>query len=117
MPPLDMETQTAYVSMVLRYAGETVVVPEYGRFRIGCETHNELVVGAEMASRTHAILEYSHGKFILADMSANGAYVESAHLHPIFLRREALPLIGSGRIGLGEPINDGNRHIISYDFV
>jgi adenylate cyclase len=117
MPPLDMETQTAYASLVLRYGGKTVVVPGHGRFRIGRETHNELVVGAEMASRTHAILEYSHGKFILTDMSTNGTYVETSHQQPIFLRREALPLLGSGRIGLGEPVSDSNRHIINYDFI
>ncbi|MGD9169870.1 MAG: hypothetical protein PVI97_07405 [Candidatus Thiodiazotropha sp.] len=49
-------------------------------------------------------------------MSTNGTYVEASNQPPIFLRREALPLLGSGRIGLGEPISDGNRHIINYDY-
>lgn len=117
MPPMDLETPTEYASLVLRYGGKTQVVPGRGRFRIGREAHNELVVAAEMASRTHAILEFSRGKFILTDMSTNGTYVEANNQPPLFLRREALPLLGSGRIGLGEPVTEGNRHIISYDYI
>jgi adenylate cyclase len=91
------------------------MVPGRGRFRIGREAHNELVVASDMASRTHAILEFSRGKFILTDMSTNGTYIEASNQPSIFLRREALPLMGSGRIGLGEPVTTGNRHIINYD--
>ncbi len=116
MPPREL-TQTAYVSMVLRYGGKTLVVPGRGRFRIGREPHNELVVAAERASRTHAALEFSRGKFMLTDMSTNGTYVEVGGQPPLFLRRETLPLVGSGRIGLGEAITESNRHIINYDFL
>ena len=116
MPPMAPDTPTEYASLVLRYGGKTLVVPGHGRFRIGREAHNELVVASEMASRTHAILEFSRGKFILTDMSTNGTYVEASNQPPIFLRREALPLMGSGRLGLGEPVSDGNRHIINYDY-
>jgi adenylate cyclase len=115
MRPIEPDTPTEYVSLVLRYAGKTVMVPGRGRFRIGREAHNELVVASDMASRTHAILEFSRGKFILTDMSTNGTYIEASNQPSIFLRREALPLMGSGRIGLGEPVTTGNRHIINYD--
>jgi len=116
MPPMALDTPTEYASLVLRYAGKIVMVPGRSRFRIGREAHNELVVVSDMASRTHAILEFSRGKFILTDMSTNGTYVEASNQPPIFLRREALPLMGSGRIGLGEPVTTGNRHIINYDY-
>lgn len=115
MPPGEQETQTGYASLLLRYGDKTLAVPVHGRFRIGRDVCNELVVATETASRTHAILEFSRGKFILTDMSTNGTYVEASHQQPIFLRREALPLLGSGRIGLGESISESNRHIISYD--
>jgi hypothetical protein len=67
---------------------------------LGRELGNSLVVENKLTSRQHASIEYSRGKFLLRDQSANGTFIETpqgiAHVH-----REELVLLGSGVIGLG----------------
>ncbi|MCU7904382.1 MAG: FHA domain-containing protein [Candidatus Thiodiazotropha sp. (ex Epidulcina cf. delphinae)] len=104
-------------TLVLTYAGEIhYMPPTQGSMRIGRDPCNELVVSTTAASRTHAILEFSRGKHVLSDISTNGTYVTTQNRQSLYLRRETIPLLGSGKIGLGEPVSNDNRHIISYDF-
>jgi class 3 adenylate cyclase len=90
--------------------------PQQGSMRIGRDSHNELVVTAAAASRTHAVLEYSRGKYVLSDISTNGTYLTTQNQQSLYLRRETVPLLGSGMIGLGEPVSDENQHLIKYYF-
>ena len=91
-------------------------MPQQGTMRIGRESCNELVVTAAAASRTHAVLEYSRGKYVLSDISTNGTYLTTQNQQSLYLRRETVPLLGSGKIGLGEPVSKENRHVINYYF-
>jgi adenylate cyclase len=69
---------------------------------IGCE----MVVREKMASRRHARVERRGSRFYLVDESTNGTYVTLADGSEIHLRLEALPLQGSGLIGLGAPTRE-----------
>ncbi len=69
---------------------------------LGCE----MVVREKMASRRHARVERRGSRFYLVDESTNGTYVTLADGSEIHLRLEALPLQGSGLIGLGAPTRD-----------
>ncbi|MCU7922748.1 MAG: FHA domain-containing protein [Candidatus Thiodiazotropha sp. (ex Dulcina madagascariensis)] len=103
-------------TLVLTYAGKIHrMPPTQGSMRIGRDPCNELVVSTTAASRTHAILEFSRGKYVLSDISTNGTYVTTQNQQSLYLRRETIPLLGSGKIGLGEPVSTDNRHVISYD--
>ena len=73
-----------------------------------------LVVQSPLASRNHAIIKYSRGKFILMDQSTNGTYVRSEPGKLFYLRREIVPLYGSGIISLGEEIVEGDNNLIYY---
>jgi class 3 adenylate cyclase len=83
-------------------------------FRIGRDEKSSLVVASSFASRTHARIEFRRGKFVLADQSTNGTYIKTNDGKVVYIRREELPLWGSGEIGLGEAISDGNRNIIRF---
>ncbi|WP_052128939.1 adenylate/guanylate cyclase domain-containing protein [Neosynechococcus sphagnicola] len=85
----------------LRYLGHQLeLTPDLTELSLGREPGNDLVVENKMASRRHAIIEYSRGKFYLKDQSVNGTYVSTAE-GVVHLRREELVLVGSGVIGLG----------------
>jgi class 3 adenylate cyclase len=103
--------------LVLEYGNKRIrFMPQQGSFRIGRESCNELVVTSAAASRTHAVLEYSRGKYVLSDISTNGTYLTTQNQQSLYLRRETVPLLGSGKIGLGEPVTKENKHTISYYF-
>ncbi|MBP2677473.1 MAG: adenylate cyclase [Deltaproteobacteria bacterium] len=87
-------------------AGSTVTLGRAGT----CD----LVVLSPLASRIHARIEYRRGKFILLDQSTNGTYVLTADGKEVFLRREELPLWGTGFLSLGEPAREGAPHRIAY---
>jgi class 3 adenylate cyclase len=113
--PLTQSTATRILT--LEYGPRRIqLLPQQGSMRIGRESHNELVVSSPAASRTHAIIEYSRGKYVLSDISTNGTYLTTQNQQTLYLRRETVPLLGSGKIGLGEPVSDDNEHIIKYYF-
>jgi class 3 adenylate cyclase len=111
--PQSLITKT----LILQY-GEKIyyMPPTQGSMHIGRDPKNELVVHASSASRTHAVLEFNRGKYVLKDISTNGTYVTTQNQQSLYLRRETIPLLGTGQIGLGEPVTEDNQHLISYHF-
>ncbi|MES9834160.1 MAG: adenylate/guanylate cyclase domain-containing protein [Candidatus Thiodiazotropha sp. LLP2] len=104
-------------TLILQYNKKTYrMPPTQGSIHIGRDPKNELIVNASSASRTHAVLEFYRGKYVLKDISTNGTYVTTQNQQSLYLRRETIPLLGHGQIGLGEPVSEKNRHLISYHF-
>ncbi|MCG7898122.1 MAG: adenylate/guanylate cyclase domain-containing protein [Candidatus Thiodiazotropha lotti] len=104
-------------TLILEYNNKTYKMPPtQGSVGIGRDPKNELVVNASSASRSHAVLEYYRGKYVLKDISTNGTYLTTQNQQSLYLRRETIPLLGHGMIGLGEPVSDNNKHLISYRF-
>jgi len=68
---------------------------------LGRDQDSDLVVAHPLASRLHAVVMQRHGRFVLADRSANGTWVQPDGQPAIALRREELPLGGSGTLYLG----------------
>lgn len=103
--------------IALQYQGENIdVSPATRVFTMGRSTESNLPVFGNKVSRDHARLEIQRGKFVLIDQSTNGTYVAINQGEPIYLRRESLPLWGSGVIALGESIAEGNPNLIHYYF-
>jgi adenylate cyclase len=74
-----------------------------------------LPVRSLVASREHFRIEYRRGKFVLADNSTNGTWVQlDGQADPIYLRREELPLTDSGTIGIGRPPTEDDPHLIRF---
>ena len=104
-------------TLILEYNNKTYEMPPtQGSVGIGRDPKNELVVNASSASRSHAVLEYYRGKYVLKDISTNGTYLTTQNQQSLYLRRETIPLLGHGKIGLGEPVSEQNKHLISYRF-
>lgn len=79
-----------------------------GRDRQRCKVH----IPSPQASRDHCAIEFRRGKFVLVDHSTNGTYVRLASGREVYLRREELPLVGSGSIGVGsQPGSDDGTTI------
>lgn len=101
--PLDALMDECFMELKL---GDQIleVGKDLSRVTIGRQPHNNLVVNDIRVSRTHARIEYRRGKFILIDQSTNGTYAEGQEGDHIHLRRDEVPLSGSGVISLGRKI-------------
>jgi class 3 adenylate cyclase len=107
----------AKVSIVLRFNGEERFYTDSDigtAISIGRDDNCDMTVDATYASRSHANLEFRRGKFVLVDHSTNGTYVKLNNQDDIFIRREALPLIGEGYISLGEEYKKENTSNIYF---
>jgi len=101
--------------LTLRYEDQSLSVGAGREFSIGRAPDNDLVVMSGSVSRRHATLELGRERFVLLDKSTNGTYVETENGETVFLRREAFPLWGRGRIALGAPVADGIAHLIEFE--
>lgn len=73
-----------------------------------------LVIRNNLASRQHARIEYSFGKFLLIDHSANGTYTRFSDGQVIHLSHQQVVLHGAGTISLGQPFSEGPSEVIDY---
>lgn len=87
---------------------------DQGLFLIGRGTQCDLVIDHALTSRVHALVEYRRGKFVLVDQSTNGTYVQGPDGTNVYLRREAIPLLGSGAISTGAPLSENTENCIRY---
>ena len=69
--------------------------------KLGRGEENDIVVTDALASRAHARIELRRDKFVLIDQSINGTFVQIDGEREVRLRRDEIPLRGSGRISLG----------------
>ncbi len=96
---------------------------------MGRQSHNDLVLGYErisrshanieysretFISRSHANIEYSREKFILIDHSSNGSYVHPQGETVIHINRDEVQLSGTGIISLGRQASPGSPGAIHY---
>jgi len=73
-----------------------------------------LLIDSRLASRDHCHILFRRGKFVLWDHSTNGTFVYPDELPEVYLRREELPLVGSGVIALGQPKDQVGDQQIRY---
>lgn len=74
----------------------------------------DIVLPGDKVSRQHARVFLRRGKYVLADQSANGTYVQMQHRAEILLHREEFVLLGTGSIGLGQSIADIGDDAITF---
>lgn len=100
----------------LRYGEKEVVLDDRQRSSatIGRGEDNDLVVKGNLVSRLHARIEAGKHRFMLVDQSTNGSFVQTAKGEDAFVRRDSLPLSGSGVIGLGRAPEPDSYHTLEY---
>ena len=82
---------------------------------MGREPGNQRVVEADWVSRTHAMVEYKRGHFMLTDRSTNGTFVRVGEDDELKLHRDEVHLRKSGTISLGQSFAANSGDIIHYE--
>ena len=100
----EEEEEVKYLTIEFRGEKNRIASSDKRQFVIGRGVQSDLMCQTRLASRTHCIIEFRRGKFLLADQSSNGTFVKTDDGENIFLRRQELMLWGSGQIGLGEEV-------------
>lgn len=91
------------VRLTAKFGDVTLDVgPALPVLRMGRGTENEFVVADPLASRLHARIEYRRSRFVLIDQSLNGTYVRQEGKAEVVVRRDEVPLEGTGVISLGQ---------------
>jgi len=100
----------------LRYGDREVVLDDRQRpsLTMGRGQENDLVVKGNLVSRLHARVEAGKNRFMLVDESTNGSFVHTSQGEESFVRRDAIPLKGSGVIGLGRMPEPESFHTIEF---
>lgn len=100
------EMPPAATSLTITAAGaERIMTQDAPPLRFGRGHLADIAVEDARVSRQHATLQFRRDKFVLADHSSNGTYLEIAG-EPHYVRREEIEIFGSGRISLGRPFDD-----------
>jgi class 3 adenylate cyclase len=85
-----------------------------GTIVIGRGKNCDFSVSSKLASRQHARIDYRRGKFVLIDQSTNGTYVRTQDGKEVYLRREELPLWGSGVFSLGQSLDKDEQELVYF---
>jgi adenylate cyclase len=100
----------------LRHRAQQVTLdPESRPFSMGREPGNQLTIEADWVSRTHAMIEYKRGHFMIADRSTNGTYVRIGDDDEIKVHRDELHLRKAGTISLGQSFDVNTGDIIYFE--
>jgi len=71
----------------------------------------DICLADQKTSRRHCSIYFYRGKFVLEDHSTNGSYLQFSSNDELYLRRESVPLTGSGRISLGQSLQQSDQVI------
>ena len=105
---------TAPVKLRLTYQSESVVLDDaINQVVMGRSKTADITVNESLASRQHVRIERRRGKFFIVDQSTNGTYVHHND-NQSFLRREEMPISGSGKISLGRSFNEDPQNIVHF---
>lgn len=101
--------------ITMTYSGQSKVLTQADMpIVIGRGAKADITIDAPLASRSHVMLDYNRGKFVLADQSTNGTYIKLNDGKEVYLRREELPLSSRGAISMGEKVDESSPLVISF---
>ena len=115
IPNLAAPAASQSVKMQVKWRDKSMELDgSSGVIFIGRGEQAHFVVDNKLASRTHVRIEFRRGKFVITDQSTNGTFVKTNDGREVYLRREELPLLGSGSISLGRAVSEGDDELIHY---
>ncbi|MDD9818506.1 MAG: adenylate/guanylate cyclase domain-containing protein [Gammaproteobacteria bacterium] len=108
--------QGAATTLIIRYHDKTVKLDKRrSSLLMGRSEGCDLYVDEQLASRYHVRIELRRDKFFIIDQSTNGTYLRlNGGGEDTFLRREEMPLTGSGQISLGRTFDDNPTEIVVF---
>jgi len=93
---------------------EVVIDQSNTQVVIGRAEECDVIVRGNLISRLHARIDFNRNRFMLTDQSTNGTFVHIDGSPEVYLRREALPLSGTGAISLGRSCAQETEHLIRF---
>ncbi len=108
LPPQGGRLQLALGGKALQVSSANPVVT------LGRQDCNDLVLSDEIASRSHARIEYHRGRFVLIDQSSNGSFIYVEGREPVIVHHDAFELSASGIIGLGRAVVPSSPQAIHF---
>jgi hypothetical protein len=101
--------------LMLRFNKQVVTMSEgHNHVELGRGEGCDLLVRNKLASREHASIEYSYGKFLLTDHSANGTYVRFGNNQDILIKHQQVVLHSSGKFSFGQPFSEDMTDVVEY---
>lgn len=89
--------------LILEFKGRTIeLTPESPPLTLGRDSGSSLVVDSECVSRSHAVVEFQRGQYVLTDRSTNGSYLRIEGDDEQRVHRDEAKLRRSGVISLGK---------------
>jgi class 3 adenylate cyclase len=113
--PKFRKPMAARHELLLRYRQQILTVDEQHKsIVLGRGDACSLILQSNFASRQHASIDFSFGKFVVTDHSANGTYICFSDNQIIHLTHQAVMLHGTGTISLGQPFSENLSDVIEY---
>ncbi len=114
LPQFRKPTEARH-ELMLRYHRQIGTVDEQHKsIVLGRGDTCDLIIQSNLASRQHARIEFSFGKFVISDHSANGTYIRFSDNQIIHLAHQEIMLHGTGAISLGQPFSEAAAEVIEY---
>ena len=109
---------TPEATLRLTYNDETVELSKKRPVVVMGRSQNcDLTINEKLASRQHVRIELRRDKFFIVDQSTNGTHVLVDNTPEEFLRREEIPLNGSGRISLGRGFSEDPDEVVIFTLI
>jgi len=107
--------KTPEVKLRLRYNDtEFVIGKSHSSAVLGRSKDCDVPVNEKLASRQHVRIEMRRDKFFIIDQSTNGTHVLIEGGEGAFLRREEMPITGTGKISLGKGFNENPTEVVYF---
>src|SRR3989304_330738 len=108
--------KTPEMKLHLRYNDTNLVISKQrSSVVLGRSAECDMPVNEKLASRQHVRIEMRRDKFFIIDQSTNGTHVRIDNGEDAFLRREEMPINGTGRISLGKGFNENPTEIVHFN--
>lgn len=113
--PKFRKPKEARHELLLRYKQQILTVDEQRKsIVLGRGDTCTLILQNNFASRQHASIDFSFGKFVVTDHSSNGTFICFSDKQVIHLTQQSVMLHGTGTISLGQPFSENPRDVIEY---
>ena len=101
--------------LVLEFKGRTIeLTPTAPPLTLGRELGNGIVVESDCVSRSHAVIEYQRGHYVLTDRSTNGSFFRIEGDDEQRVHRDEAKLRRAGVISLGRPSGQNGESLIYF---
>jgi len=111
-----LASERAPSHLFLTYGEQRLLVnEETPEVVLGRSITANLTINEKLASRQHVRVTCRRNKFYIIDQSTNGTYFKTDGGQETYVRRDELPLSGSGWISLGRAFNEDPSEMVRYE--